>query len=133
METIQILNIKEPLIATDDPVNKQTNVSINVDTDALDLTRFIPPTRASGSSRLLGALNDVSIDQLEEGQFLQYINEKWINRIEEYVNKYRENAQFLKLIFKNAYFLIKNTFCVVNLLTFLKIGDIFVFESERDT
>ncbi len=76
----EILNIKEPLVATDDPVNKQTNVSINVDTDALDLSRFIPPTRASGSSRLLGALNDVSIDRLEEGQFLQYINEKWINR-----------------------------------------------------
>ena len=43
-----------------------------------------------------------------------------------------KNAQFLKLIFKNAYFLIKNKFCVVKLLTFLKIGDIFVFESERD-
>ena len=42
-----------------------------------------------------------------------------------------KNAQFLKLIFKKAYFLIKNKFCVVKLLTFLKIGDIFVFESER--
>lgn len=29
-----------------------------------------------------------------------------------------KNAQFLKLIFKNAYFLIKNKFCVVKLLTF---------------
>ncbi|MBQ2560427.1 MAG: hypothetical protein II565_07585 [Fibrobacter sp.] len=43
-----------------------------------------------------------------------------------------KNALFLNLIFKNAYFLIKNAFCVVKLLTFLKIGDIFVFESERD-
>ena len=43
-----------------------------------------------------------------------------------------KNVQFLKLIFKKAYFLIKNKFCVVRLLTFLKIGDIFVFESERD-
>jgi hypothetical protein len=42
-----------------------------------------------------------------------------------------KNVQFLKLIFKNAYFLIKNKFCVVKLLTFLKIGDIFVFESGR--
>jgi hypothetical protein len=46
----------------------------------LDLTKFIPPDKIHTEYKYLRDLLEVNIDQAQEGQFLQYVNQKWVNR-----------------------------------------------------